>query len=102
MILIKGQALLSLMTCVVLAGCAGQSTVKPIAQQTDTLYVNADGTMEFRNRKYARENVIIYPDGTGGERAAVKMYVPLHPDYYRDSIVVVRREPENTTNTNSN
>ena len=58
--------------------------------------------MEFRNRKYARENVIIYPDGTGVERAAVKMYVPLHPDYYRNSIVVVRSDPEYTINTNSN
>lgn len=102
MILLKGQTLLSLAICMVLAGCAGQSDVKSTDQQVDTLYVNADGTIEFRDRKLARENVIIYADGTGGERAAVKMYVPLHPDYYRDSIVVVRRDPENTINTQSN
>jgi hypothetical protein len=51
--------------------------------------------MEFRNRKLPGEDVIIYPDGSGGERAAVKVYDPLHPDYYRDSIRVERKtEPE--------
>lgn len=36
------------------------------------------------------EDVIIYPDGFGGEKAAVKLYVPYHPPYYRDHIVVER------------
>ena len=47
--------------------------------------------MEFRNRKLPEGDVIIYPDGSGWERAAVKVYDPMHPDYYRDSIRVERK-----------
>ena len=36
------------------------------------------------------DEVVIYNDGRGGERAAIKVRVPIHSDFYRDSIVVVR------------
>ena len=36
------------------------------------------------------KDVIIYPDGFGGEKAAVKLYTPFHPPFYRDHIVVER------------
>ena len=76
----------------VLAGCLSQAPVKKVAREPEQLLVYADGTMEFRNRKIDPENVVIYEDGRGGERAAVKMSLePLHPPFYRDTIVVVRK-----------
>ena len=36
------------------------------------------------------DDVIIYPDGYGGEKAAVKLYTPYHPPFYRDHIIVER------------
>ena len=35
---------------------------------------------------------MIYDDGRGGERAAVKLIIPRQPDVYRDTIIVVRIE----------
>ena len=37
-----------------------------------------------------KEDVVIYRDGRGGERAAVKLYIPRHPDVFRDTIAVER------------
>ena len=69
-----------------------QAPVKTVAREPEQLVVYADGTMEFRNRKIDSENVVIYEDGRGGERAAVKISLePLHPPFYRDTIVVVRK-----------
>ena len=77
---------------VVLAGCMSQAPVKKVATEPERLVVYADGTMEFRNRKIDPENVVIYKDGRGGEKAAMKMSLePLHPPFYRDTIVVVRK-----------
>lgn len=59
-------------------------------EQDNRLIVYADGRMEFKSRFVNEEDVVIYPDGRGGERAAIKVRVPIHPDFYRDSIVVVR------------
>ena len=56
----------------------------------NTLLVYQDGRMEFNSRFLDDKDVVIYADGRGGERAAIKVRVPLHPDFYRDSIVVVR------------
>lgn len=55
-----------------------------------SLTIYDDGRMLFRDRIISREDVVIYPDGFGGERAAIKMHVPAKPDYYRDSIRVDR------------
>jgi hypothetical protein len=78
---------------VAVAGC--QST--PPLQQTaavepEILVVYPDGTMQFRERVMPEEDVIIYEDGRGGEKAAVRVRrEPLHPDFFRDTIVVERR-----------
>jgi hypothetical protein len=61
---------------------------------TEVLTVQADGTMYFRERAMSEDDVIIYADGFGGERAAVKVYVPLKNDFYRDSIKVYRVTPD--------
>ena len=73
------------------AGCT-DAAVKPAAPKPEKLVVYNDGSMEFNNRPIPQEDVVIYPDGTGGERAAVKVRMePLHPAFYRDSIVVERK-----------
>ncbi len=64
-----------------LASCAHDPFAEPLDQEKDKMIVYSDGTMEFRGRTYSTDNVVIYPDGFGGERAAVKLYVPLHPDF---------------------
>lgn len=73
------------------SGCSLIPVRKPIDKAQEKLTVNSDGSMEFRNRKLPGGDVIIYPDGSGGEKAAIKVYDPLHPDYYRDSIRVERK-----------
>jgi hypothetical protein len=56
----------------------------------ETLFVYEDGRMEFNSRYVDSKDVVIYADGRGGERAAIKVRVPIHSDFYRDSILVVR------------
>jgi|GEM_PF-4392733 len=47
--------------------------------------------MKFRGHPIPKKDVVIYEDGDGGEKAAVRIRVkPLHPDFFRDSIVVER------------
>ena len=90
-----------LLTIVAISGlCACAMEPTPVAYDThepDVLTVYQDGTMEFRDRRLPEEDVIIYPDGFGGERAAIKMRVPLKDsDFYRDSIRVNREEGDTT------
>lgn len=59
-------------------------------ESRNTLLVYEDGRMEFNSRFVNDDDVVIYDDGRGGERAAIKVRVPIHSDFYRDSIVVVR------------
>jgi hypothetical protein len=56
----------------------------------ETLYIYEDGRMEFNSRFIDDKDVVIYSDGYGGEKAAIKVRVPIHSDFYRNSIVVVR------------
>lgn len=81
---------------ILLSACMGQAPVKSSAnKEPDILTVHEDGTMEFKNRRMNEKDVIIYSDGRGGEKAAVKMSLePLHPPFYRDSIIVVRKSAE--------
>lgn len=73
-------------------GCAGISAPEgTVVKEKETLVVYPDGKMELNNRGMNEEDVVIYPDGRGGERAAVKVRVPLHPDFYRDTIIVERK-----------
>ena len=96
------------------SGCTTTPVTNEIVDSSvpdDRLIVYADGRMEFNSRFVNEDDVVIYHDGRGGERAAIKMRVPLHPDFYRDSILVVRvvnkldeaisqREAVNMNNTN--
>lgn len=69
------------------SGCTTTPTINEIVDSSvpdDRLIVYADGRMEFNSRFVNEGDVVIYLDGRGGERAAIKMRVPLHPDFYRD------------------
>ena len=65
----------------------------------EVLTIYPDGTMEYRDRIMNEDEVIIYSDGKGGEKAAVRVWNPLQPPsrkdskYYRDTIVVERIKP---------
>lgn len=73
--------------------CAGGSAWRQEPAGPEKLIVHPDGSIEFRNRLMADEDVIIYDDGFGGERAAVRVRMePLHPDFFRDTIAVERRQ----------
>ncbi len=79
---------------VILAGaCENPSTV---VKEPEELTIYPDGTMEFRNRIMNEDEVVIYSDGTGGEKAAVRVWTPLRPRirednvFYRDTIIVDR------------
>lgn len=88
--------LLTLPLLVVVSACTAyqsrQADVSSDEKDIDRLYVYPDGSMKFNDRFVDEKHVIIYANGQGGERAAVKMYVPLHPDFFRDSIHVVRED----------
>ena len=83
-----------------LMACSGQPSVAQKDKQPEILTVHTDGRMEFHNRLISEKDVIIYPDGYGGERAAVLVRVPLkmRSDYYRDSIQVHRISNEDVLN----
>ena len=78
---------------VILSSAACTSTINNVVESSapdNTLLVYEDGRMEFNSRFVNEDEVVIYNDGRGGERAAIKVRVPIHSDFYRDSIVVVR------------
>ena len=81
--------------CLLLTACTREIMVRSSDQQKspERLVVHADGKKVFKNRVLPDNEVIIYQDGRGGEKAAVKVYAPLHPSFFRDSIVVERRLP---------
>ncbi len=74
-------------------GCTSINSSRPITKyinDSETLYVYKDGRLQYKSRFLNEDDVVIYSDGRGGEKAAVKVRVPVHSDFYRDSIVVVR------------
>jgi hypothetical protein len=78
---------------VILSSTACTSTMSNVVESSEpdnTLLVYEDGRMEFNSRFVNNDEVVIYNDGRGGERAAIKVRVPIHSDFYRDSIIVVR------------
>lgn len=79
------------------SSCAIQPDYASRNQVPETLTVHPDGAYEYRERFVSQEDVIIYDDGRGGERAAVKVRVPKYPDFYRDTIRVVRINDDETT-----
>ncbi len=58
----------------------------------DILYVLPDGSMMFKGRRVDKGDIVIYDAAQRGERAAIKLKHPLHPDAYRDNINVERQE----------
>jgi len=77
--------------CLTLAGCMATPAVKTASSEPEKLVVSADGKMQLGKRLIPDDDVIIYNDGFGGEKAAVRVRMePLHPDFFRDSIVVER------------
>ena len=78
---------------IVLSGCMATPAVRQqVAQKPpDILRVQEDGSMRFNDRPIPSDDVIIYGNGEVGERAAVRIRMePLHPDFFRDTVVVVR------------
>ena len=86
------------LTCILTAvSCVTtQTTVgTPNEKKKEVLIIYADGTMMLNGRVMNEKDVVIYPDGRGGERAAVRVSAaPLHPDFFRDTIPVDRVEVE--------
>ena len=77
---------------VALSACVAEPEVRSANAEPERLIIHPDGSMEFRDRPVPEEDVVIYEDGFGGERAAIKINLePLHPPFYRDTIVVERR-----------
>ena len=84
-----------ILACLVMAGCNKTATLRAADAAPEILHIHTDGKMVFNDRIMPVDDVIIYPDGFGGEKAAVKLYTPYHPPFYRDSIIVERLESEN-------
>ena len=78
---------------ILLVSCAtDQKTVSSKEKEEEVLYILPDGRMEFKGRLIDEKDVVVYKDGRGGERAAIKIMMPLHSDAYRDTIEVERVE----------
>lgn len=80
-----------------LAAC-GAAPLVADKKEPEILTIFPDGSMKLMGRLLPAEDVVIYPDGYGGEKAAVKVRLdPLHPSFYRDSIRVNRLGPSLVT-----
>ncbi len=68
------------------------SNIQIIIKQLQESRSKLDGLNGKKNQLVLRApiNGVIYEDGRGGELAAIKIRVLIHPDFYRNSIVVVR------------
>jgi len=92
------RTIIFLLASVLMASCATSN--QPVAEkEQDILHIYPDGKMVFNGRIMNEEDVVIYDDGYGGERAAVKLLVPLsryqsqpYSEFYRDTIIVERKE----------
>lgn len=84
----------SLLIAILLVAACSSGPVVVDTKQPEVLTILPDGTMRLMGRLLPAEDVVIYPDGYGGEKAAVKVRIePLHPAFYRDSIIVKRIGP---------
>ncbi len=91
------RTIILLLTSVLMASCA--ATHQPVAEKDqDILHIYPDGKMVFDGRIMNEEDVVIYDDGYGGERAAIKLLAPLsrykaqnHAEFYRNTIIVDRK-----------
>jgi hypothetical protein len=83
---------LVLSSLVVISCATTDLAERTVKKETEILYIHPDGSMVFNGRLMNEDDVIIYEDGRGGERAAVKLRIPRRPDVYRDTIVVERKD----------
>ena len=83
------KLLASVMLCSLVA-CASQPVPTLVQKSPETLTVYEDGKMVLNDRLVNMDDVVIYPDGVGGERAAIRMRMPSKPNFYRDTIKVQR------------
>lgn len=87
------RSVLALVVFIIMTSCStGQTSSVPRERKKEVLVIYPDGRMELNGRTMNRKDVVIYPDGRGGERAAVRVYVPIHPDFFRDTIPVERKD----------
>ena len=83
---------LFLLASVLMTSCAtSQQSIAVGEKEQEYLNIYPDGTMMFNGRIMNEEDVVIYEDGRGGERAAVKLVIPRRSDAYRDTIIVERK-----------
>ena len=84
---------LLLLVALQLSACGLLPEVEQGPRKAQTLRIFPDGSMQLMGRRIPDEDVIIYADGLGGEKAAVKISMePLHPAFYRGAINVERLE----------
>ena len=84
-------------------GCTHSPSVASAPGGPEKLVIHPDGSMVFRDRPISGNDVVIYRDGYGGEKAAVRIRMePLHPDFFRDTIIVERKvlQEDNTVTQN--
>ena len=80
-----------LVAALLLPACSLIPEAEKGPKEPEILTISADGSMRLMGRPIPAEDVVIYPDGYGGEKAAVKVSLePLHPPFYRDTIIVKR------------
>jgi hypothetical protein len=99
MTVMRNLTIVTSLALALLSGCGFPEYSKP-----EKLVIYPDGSMEFRNHPIPKEDVVLYPDGFGGQKAAVRVHMePLHPDFFRDTIVVQRlRVPASQTEVTQN
>jgi hypothetical protein len=89
--LTSGFKLLLLLAALQLPACSMIPPAETGPKQAEVLTIFPDGSMRLMGRLVPAEDIIIYADGFGGEKAAIKVRLePLHPPFYRDSIIVKR------------
>ncbi len=94
------RIIIFLLASLLIASCAtAKKPVRTGEKEQEIFYIYPDGTMEFKGRIKNKEDVVIYEDGHRGERAAIKIIVPLnryqkqrYSDFYRNNIIVERIE----------
>ncbi len=79
-----------------MVACVNQSQISRLKDKPpQILTIYPDGSMVFNDRFVNQDDIVIYPDGFGGEQAAIILFnVPYHPEFYRDSIQVYRINDE--------
>lgn len=86
------RIIIFLLVSLLIGSCATNEPAVTNNKQQDVLYIYPDGTMMFKGRTLSEKDVVVYDAGSKGERAGIKLILPLHPDVYRDSVTVERVE----------